>query len=419
MALIDQGSLDIAINFHEASLKKFGIANYLFIGADIGSCKKMSQMNINCYMYKSDKDADKASVYHSKDFLRKMNIRTYMILDALHMGYNILHTDVDMTFLKNPFHDYSYTSTSYDVAPLWDCGAYNAGFLFIRNSQASRELYRMSKNIADTEPKTDDQLALNRAISKTKKTVGLKLHMLDRKKYLCGKAYFEDTKRSFAGDVPCAECVVVHDNWIVSMEAKAYRLKEMHFWVYDNDQYYSSPTRKYLTYSNPEMFKDQPVKPREEIQALMNAAVIAEILNRTLILPKFHCGSKGQATCTILNHILVRNFEAQFPNYRESTFLSHDKVPNEIKHSLSKLYFITTRKSQQPFGKEAVVLEPHDLTRGATDEEIVHWFAGNTESVLRFDSLYYGFCCFTDKVKDGEYAARVTAATKKGAYRQF
>ena len=53
-------------------------------------------------MYVEDKASAHASVYHSKDFLRKMNIRTYMIMDALNLGYNVLHTDVDMTFLKNP-----------------------------------------------------------------------------------------------------------------------------------------------------------------------------------------------------------------------------------------------------------------------------------------------------------------------------
>ena len=112
-----------------------------------------------------------------------MNIRTYMILDAMNLGYNVLHTDVDMTFLQNPFEDFQL-DTEFDVAPLWDCGAFNAGFLFIRNTRASRAMYAVMKHIANTEPKTDDQQALNRGIGKAKKTQGLRVRMLDKKKYL-------------------------------------------------------------------------------------------------------------------------------------------------------------------------------------------------------------------------------------------
>ena len=45
---------------------------------------------------------------HEQDFLRKMNIRTYMILDALRLGYSVLHTDLDMYFMKNPFEEFPY-----------------------------------------------------------------------------------------------------------------------------------------------------------------------------------------------------------------------------------------------------------------------------------------------------------------------
>ena len=37
-----------------------------------------------------------------------MNIRTFMILDALRLGYNVLHTDIDVFFMKNPFNDFEF-----------------------------------------------------------------------------------------------------------------------------------------------------------------------------------------------------------------------------------------------------------------------------------------------------------------------
>ena len=31
-----------------------------------------------------------------------------MILDALRLGYHVLHTDVDVHFVKNPFNDFHF-----------------------------------------------------------------------------------------------------------------------------------------------------------------------------------------------------------------------------------------------------------------------------------------------------------------------
>ncbi len=56
----------------------------------------------------------------------------------------------------------------------------------------------------------------------------------------------------FAGDHPCEKCVVVHNNWIVSLEAKIYRFKEHHMWAVDGPNlYYTEPSRKYIIYDNP------------------------------------------------------------------------------------------------------------------------------------------------------------------------
>ena len=58
----------------------------------------------------------------------------------------------------------AFQRQNYDIAPLSDVTALNAGFLFIRSTKASIAVYTASAHIADTEPKTDDQIALNRAI---------------------------------------------------------------------------------------------------------------------------------------------------------------------------------------------------------------------------------------------------------------
>lgn len=421
LALIDQGCLDMAVNFYKSSIQKFAITNYLFIGANQETCSRIHQFNINCFVYKTDKDAGKPSVYLSKDFLRKMNIRTYLILDALQLGYNILHTDVDMTFLKNPFKDMNYQSENYDIAPLWDCGAFNAGFLFIRNSKPSRELYKISKHIADTEPKTDDQKALNRAIGSAKKKYGLKLFQLSTKKYLCGMTFWEGGKRCFVGSKPCPECVVVHNNWIVSMEAKTYRLKELNWWIYDKDGYYSSLSTKYLYFENPHHFDKSEDLKREEVDALKSAFAIGEILNRTIILPRFHCGKKLDEPCSIISYLLLRQLQTVYPNYRENSFLIHPIVPDSVKSAKTNVHYISS--DQNGFVKlnaaNVTVHKTADAKHGATDKEIIEWFSSSKEPVLRFHSLYKAFYRYTDSQKNEVYKQKIAKAFKSGSYRQF
>ena len=55
---------------------------------------------------------------------------------------------------------------------------------------------------------------------------------------MCGLDYFEKGNRVFPSTEQCADCMVVHNNWIVSREAKIYRFKEHFMWMYDKDFYY-------------------------------------------------------------------------------------------------------------------------------------------------------------------------------------
>ncbi len=57
----------------------------------------------------------------------------------------------------------------------------------------------------------------------------------------------------------------------------------------DRGGYYSNPDRKYLTYGNPLQFGSEAATVEEEKRALRVALSVAHALNRTLILPDFHC----------------------------------------------------------------------------------------------------------------------------------
>jgi len=68
-------------------------------------------------------------------------------------------------------------------------------------------------------------------------------------RYVCGLDYFEKGNRVFPSKEQCTDCVVVHNNWIVSREAKIYRFKEHFMWMYDKDSYYRYSTQTSSRYN--------------------------------------------------------------------------------------------------------------------------------------------------------------------------
>ena len=98
----------------------------------------------------------------------------------------------------------------------------------------------------------------------------------------------------FAGDHPCEKCVVVDNNSIVSVEAKIYRFKEHHMWAVNGPNlYYTEPSGKYIIYDNPAILgRENDIVNNDEKDSLINALAVGIILNRTVILSPFHCGTK-------------------------------------------------------------------------------------------------------------------------------
>ena len=81
---------------------------------------------------------------------------------------------------------------------------------------------------------TVNTLVIIRSIQKTQ---GLVLIRLSTEKYVSGIRYWQHGDREFADDRACDACVVIHNNWIVSVEAKRYRFREMYMWFHDHGYY--------------------------------------------------------------------------------------------------------------------------------------------------------------------------------------
>jgi len=103
LAMTDVGFVDIAINFYETSLRAHRIDNFLFVGVGRRTCEMLR--NIPCFYYTDDPDQHQASSYGQQEYVRKMNIRTDMILEALRANFTVIHTDTDVTFFSNPLSE--------------------------------------------------------------------------------------------------------------------------------------------------------------------------------------------------------------------------------------------------------------------------------------------------------------------------
>ncbi|ELT97152.1 hypothetical protein CAPTEDRAFT_193488 [Capitella teleta] len=421
LAFADMGGFPMAMNFYLTSIQRYDVRNVLFVSSSEEFCSRFQAIEVACFVYMNESAHDKASVYLSKDFINKMNIRTYMILEALQLGYHVIHSDVDVVFFKDPTErifdlcHFKDPEKACDVAPLWDSGAHNAGFLFIRNSNASISLYKKMEHTAKT-TKIDDQKALNRAMGSLKKK--LRVTSLPGAEFQSGNKFFDISHRQFAGDHPCTNCIVMHNNWIVSMEAKVYRFKEMHMWLYDQDEYYSSAQRRYLVYQNPTYFGNDSTTLAAERSSLVTALTIGLILNRTVILPKFFCAKKAQK-CTILQHYLLRIFDQSFASsYREHTFLLNELVPLTVRNSSRLTCALLNATEEIPSLGDKVFR--YNESQEIRQETIEKWFGNETNSVLEFHSLYnVPRIVLKNATADEEFKGKCEKAFVKAKRHQF
>ena len=350
-------------------------------------------------------------------------------MDALQLRFTVLHTDVDVVFLKNPLHDL-YSSTNGDISCLSDAGSCNAGFVYIKPSEFATDVYTRMRKIA-LETKLDDQTALNKALAaaveKNRKFSNRK-RLLDAKKYQCGLGYFEIGHRYFAESAACSQCIVVHNNWIVSKEAKRYRFRELLLWSFDNNGYYSNTTAKYLMYSNAPLHRriNQSVST-VELEALKTALYLGHILNRLVILPRFHLAnkkapSKQGAERPLNNWIKMASFDRYFyEKYRENSFLHHEKVPQSIKESITQPFWIKTHQGLTMLGEHPAnvsVLSPADEER-ATTEEVMKWFGDEKRDVLNFHSLYGIFGVDSIPKSAKAFFQKLKSVFKQSDYRQL
>ena len=411
LTYVDYMAIEIAENFYESSLRRHGIDNVMFVTSDKHCGDKMAARQLPCHVHHRVDGGDNSKTRNddnSEIFL--------MIATALDAGYTVLHADIDGVFLKNPFDHIKCTYCDMAVMPDLD-----PGFFYVYPTRSSRQLFNYITELALMYKQLRQRLPqIVREVSNTKHD--FKLMWLPQHSFQDGHLYFELGLRTYYGQYPCANCVVVQNNGLRSVPAKIYRLKENMMWVKDTDAYYSSKTRKYLFYNNP---LDGAIYNTEKLEksALASALAIGKVLNRTVILPRFYCTYK-HGHCGLNSLYNVTTFDAVFGGlYREHVFLGNEKVPEVIRESQTHDYIIATAIAEMalrqiPLLLPFIQLVPSNRRQGATSDEIRHWFDDIDDSVLCFHSLYSAFDRFTDATVNTEFKQKLKWGLQLADYYQ-
>ena len=402
LATIDLAYVDMAINLYETSFKKFNITNYVFACSQPGATNILMSNRIDAITLWNDSQGHETSDYSTKAFNRKTRYKTLATILALSMGFTVLLMDVDIVFLKNPFP--FLTCNSCDIIFQSEGGEKNrnTGFYlsFPTNNTIKMPLLALdSYKLSET---FNDQDSINYIADVMQADDNLQIKVLNQTLFPNGVRYFEDGCRMFGDDNLCQDCVIIHNNDIISYSNKVYRFKEHFMWVTDRNGYYSNENAKYLTFENTLGFSAGT--PEAEIQNLKTAFLIGHILKRIVILPKFHCPNNVLEKCPSFGHyagcpafmyLNMTSLDMEFgDNYREQVFLRNLKVPKSVKDSVSDLILVNTPAVYNTFKSGDLKKVGHmynvaDPIRGASPEEFARWMEKHAQySVLRFHSLY-------------------------------
>ena len=294
----------------------------------------------------------KSSDFGSSDFANKANMKTLAVLHVLQSGYNPLLSDVDIQLFKNPFP--FFTCSECDLHIQREEGAEsarekNSGFMsaladrficsYVRNSEMSLSMFQRAWQLYQENRSMRHQVAISTSIDEFL-LKGLKMYLLSIREFAPGWMFFEEMHYLTLDDLPCDDCVMFHNNWVMTASAKVYRMKELGLYRTSSD-YYTNQESLYMTYTPlPEeatirVFLVCVSLVVQEQEMLSTMLLVAVALNRILILPSFHCHRADLKAsrelqfdgilyhpanrCTLNTFWCVRDFDREFGDwYRES-----------------------------------------------------------------------------------------------------
>lgn len=178
-----------------------------------------------------------AHAWDTDDYKKMVSTRPDHVLRHLNAGKNVLYTDVDTVWLRNPF---TFLSKTADIIASVDSQSYKGmspyyctGFMAVINTPKTRALFKSWQKKLQEEPQLNQPL-FNRLLHNYNK-----LHhvALPNKLFPNGLYYF--TKM---GQKERRNVVVIHNNFIIGHEAKRNRFKNAGLWKKQSQALYDEQT---------------------------------------------------------------------------------------------------------------------------------------------------------------------------------
>ena len=173
--------------------------------------------------------SNKTLVFDTPEYKAFVNKRPKYILDLLERNHDVLFSDVDTVWLEDPFQ---YFTGDFDMFIQEDQPApklvHCAGFAFYRSTQNTINFVKQwIRRLEINKHKKPDQMVLNIMLREKVIRKHFKVKILDPKKFVSGRVYFDAEWRKNHTDV---KPVFLHNNWIIGHDVKVDRFKTLGFW---------------------------------------------------------------------------------------------------------------------------------------------------------------------------------------------
>lgn len=239
----DSGYINVFLNsYYVCNMKQY--KNFIVTCLDKPCYNQLKKMNINVALGNAESDnpvdTSIASTYGSAAFRNKMQWKLIMLLQAININVRVLYLDSDIILFKNPFPVLN-SYTGYDILAQRD-SAICAGFLYLLPTRITKQMLAKAIDLWPKLEKPDDQKAINIAIENN---TSIKILLLPDSQFSSGSVF--KRKHSYYWDSINEEQIMWHVNYVVGINNKNYKLKEMKMYKLDVNGEYSNPDAKYLT----------------------------------------------------------------------------------------------------------------------------------------------------------------------------
>jgi hypothetical protein len=379
-----------------------------------------------------------ASVAEAAKAMREMTtLRVKLLLDLLDRGHDVLVSDADVAWLRDPREWMREAMTDVDVAASTDClnardddegkcwGApTNTGILYFNATEPAKKFIAdwvdgMEKATEDTTER--DQEIFNKLLIKRSSTSesreikrrvrvkrlegGVQFALLPMRLFASGHTYFVQRlheRETRLDEQPlCAHATFQFSQ----VHGKRQRFREHGLWDVEEDDYYTQGNFIAMSDELPSVWNATGVHNHLLAAAWYRASIrnllaLGRVLNRTVILPRITCMCDrywGHAlpSCAIgylhppfvgcpQDHIMnLPAMEKGGANFREWSFLDNARTSDAIRNSVAEVSTVD-KDSEAKYA----------LGPFATDTQVLKSLGSARERVLVVDGALTSFCAF-------------------------